>query len=242
MKRGRTWLRDASLEDLDWIATSGMVGSFWERVDSDPGPNRSHGGVCLEAENVPPFGDVFMCQDWTHVRGAGCLAATSSFEKCNRAPLEGVPFCDFHFGAAWESMLAFVNQARADEMDRIVEFDRDAAYRRSGVDLAMVRDAKRALERSPERVYFYAVGEYVKIGRSINVAQRIKTLSGTKAPEGIDVRSGHLIGTIPGGSAVELSLHGEFGEHRVAGEWFALEPISSRIDALICDSGEQVAA
>jgi hypothetical protein len=57
---------------------------------------------------------------------------------------------------------------------------------------------------------------HVKIGRSVDVAARLKSLL-RQAPPSVDM---HLVVAIDGFGAHEHTLHEAFAEHRVRGEWF----------------------
>lgn len=106
-----------------------------------------------------------------------------------------------------------------------------AANRKNPVG-AFVRPAVEALEaaiakRDGSSVYFAEAGNRIKIGWSKRVASRVATLqTGNSAP----VR---LLGTTPGGRALERRLHQEFAHARIAGEWFLPTPeLRARIAAL----------
>ena len=73
-------------------------------------------------------------------------------------------------------------------------------------------------ERDGSSVYFAECDGRVKIGWSKKVGTRIAQLqTGNASP----IR---LLGTTPGGLAVERALHERFAAARVAGEWFDLTP------------------
>lgn len=112
---------------------------------------------------------------------------------------------------------------------------------RQQVEVAAVRDAQRTIESRPERVYFFAAGHAVKVGRSINPEKRVRSFGKILAPEGVDLTAGHLLGTIPGGCHVETALHRQFHRHRLVGEWFSLEPIREQIEGLIAGAEERAA-
>ena len=80
-----------------------------------------------------------------------------------------------------------------------------------------------------ERVYFLRDPTgFVKIGTSINVAQRVAEL------QAANPRELTLVVSIPGDQAVELELHAHFAEHRERGEWFRdapeIEALARKID------------
>lgn len=67
-------------------------------------------------------------------------------------------------------------------------------------------------------VYFVSPGRgLVKIGRTINMDARLETLQ-CGSPERLV-----LIGTVPGGAAVEKLFHVAFARCRVGGEWFEMD-------------------
>jgi hypothetical protein len=68
----------------------------------------------------------------------------------------------------------------------------------------------------PETVYFIAAERLhlVKIGRASNVSARLRQLR-----QIIPLRLA-LLGTVPGGAAVEAALHRRFAHLREHGEWF----------------------
>lgn len=236
------WSREEWLNDLEdwrvesvnqWVLDEG----FWAYVDSQANA-ASHSPYQECSHETDSFlGKRNTCWDWTHRRGSDpdmCMAANSQLGRCSVAAINGLPFCAFHFDKVWRVIYSFVVREREQNERSMLTFDYDRTLQDHAMDIAMVRDARRQLAAGSEQVYFYAAAEFVKIGRSIDVAKRIKTLAGTKA-DGVDVRAGSLLGTIPGGSYVEHELHLRFRPHRVAGEWFAHEPIADDIAALIAE-------
>jgi hypothetical protein len=229
------WLRDLSDREVLRLRERIETDGFWHYVDSQANAH-THLGEC-ETRFHPTFGERVICTDWRHVRGDGCLAATSLLLPCQQATLPGLPFCAAHFDNAWKAVSAFVSTDRIKQLTSEAEFDLERRIEGVcdlfGIDAAMVEDARRVLAKLPERVYFFATEAHVKIGRSRNPEQRVKTFGATLTPEGVDWRKGRLLGLIPGGAAVENALHQRFAAHRVVGEWFHLEPVSSAIAALI---------
>jgi hypothetical protein len=70
-----------------------------------------------------------------------------------------------------------------------------------------------------KHVYFARLGDLIKIGISVNPAQRCQQLNAD------------LLRTEPGGRRREIDLHNVFQEWRVSGEWFhAAPPILSYIE------------
>lgn len=230
----RTVPDDDALEDISWSLENGH--DFWSYVDSSPSYTYRR---CAGDPRDPEHS----CGRWDHQRDGGwCIAANSSLERCNTRVVPGTPFCGRHLERAWDALCA--TQARSERdllkrhLDRMREDNQEA--RRAllvgqRLELALLWDAATAASRVGEQVYFYAVEHAVKIGRSVNPEKRVKTLSGTKAPEGLDLRSGHLLGTIPGGCKVEGEIHDKFRGHRLVGEWFELAPIRHDIEGLVAD-------
>jgi hypothetical protein len=72
--------------------------------------------------------------------------------------------------------------------------------------------------RDGSSVYFAEAGRRVKIGWSTRVATRLAQLqTGSADP----IR---LLGTEPGGRALERRLHERFASARISGEWFEPTP------------------
>jgi hypothetical protein len=228
------WLEEIDSDELRWAARDIEQVGFWQFVDSQASYAVGHRGDNCPEHVTPWFDRWNNCADWTHRRnGEWCVAANSRMERCSARAEDGIPFCSNHFAAAWTAMNAYVVGDRHELARRRAESARERTYSDAGMDVAAVRDARRLLEQSAERVYFFAVAEAVKIGRSIHPEKRVKTLQGTKAPEGLNLSTGELIGTIPGGCHVESELHRTFHAHRLVGEWFSLPPIRERIEQLI---------
>lgn len=239
--RGETWLGGHTADDLKHARRSLEDVGFWQYVDSQAQYYADHRGDCPTVTH--PFrGEIKLCGDWAHTRGDGCLAARSNREQCAQPTVGRLPFCGFHLGSAWLLMHAYIDGDRAEQTLRLSRQEREWAYREAQIDIAMVLDARRQMLLSNERVYFFVAGHSVKIGRSVDPAKRVRTLGATKAPDGIDVRGGTLMGTIPGGAHVESTLHREFHPHRLVGEWFELAPIQQRLERLMYESAEERAA
>lgn len=101
---------------------------------------------------------------------------------------------------------------------------------------AEVRKATARMQRSPERTYFAAVDDVVKVGFSKDPADRVMRLryGSTINPEGYDISRARLIGTIPGGQSTESRVHMLLHDHLVCGEWFRLStPVMEVIDYLL---------
>jgi hypothetical protein len=162
--------------------------------------------------------------------------------------MKGSPFCGFHHERALEVFCVQMAASERDLLHRNLERirsdgleQRETLFRSIGIETALLWDAASAAARLAERVYFFAADYAVKIGRSVDPAKRVKTLRGTKAPDDIDLRAGHLVGTIPGGCRVESELHGRFYAHRLVGEWFTYAPIADDIASLIAEHQERAA-
>jgi hypothetical protein len=100
----------------------------------------------------------------------------------------------------------------------------------------LLKKTVRAVELKPGKylgVYVLASDRYVKIGRSGNVAERVRTLNGQGCPDSVFRFVGAV--SIHDGQAgqnnvsdcvqhVEKAAHVRLAEHRVSGEWFGVTP------------------
>lgn len=77
-------------------------------------------------------------------------------------------------------------------------------------------------------VYFVQRGldSAVKIGFTRDLRQRMHSLRATQPAPVV------LLGTVPGGEALEQSFHSEFSQARIEGEWFAWHPRLARFIAI----------
>lgn len=239
------WLRDLDDEELWCVRRRVETDGFWSYVDSQRNAY-THSGDCEERWH-PAFGRRTDCWDWSHTRGDGCLASASDLTKCGQTPVAGLPFCSFHFDRVWEAVSSFVATDRISRIVRQVEFDLKQRVKATeaaiALDVATVRDARRTMAEQPERVYFFAAGGFVKIGRSRHPERRVKNFGNTLAPAGLNVHAGQLLGTIPGGPHVEGELHRRFVRFRDVGEWFRLEPdVGDAIALLLKEHADQESA
>lgn len=86
------------------------------------------------------------------------------------------------------------------------------------------RDRELANTEAQGVVYFIRSGTAVKIGKTLNLAQRLKDIN---APET------EVLATEPGYTRRERELHRVFARHRLNGEWFRLAPpLTAYIDNL----------
>lgn len=77
-------------------------------------------------------------------------------------------------------------------------------------------------------IYFVQCGEFVKIGWTVSVRERIADLQ-TGNP--FEIR---ILATKPGSPTHEKSLHRKFAVHRIRGEWFRLaEEIRAEVAACL---------
>lgn len=76
--------------------------------------------------------------------------------------------------------------------------------------------------RQPGYIYFWKIGDKVKIGFAQNVRKRLGNLRHASPAQGV------LLGTIPGTRQIEAFLHWQFRASRQNGEWFDLTPDLSR--------------
>lgn len=94
-------------------------------------------------------------------------------------------------------------------------------------------------EQRDHVVYFVERGGLVKIGTTCKLGNRIASLNrGDSAIPGMIVSPVNQLAVMPGGRAVERSIHATFAKLRHAGEWFVLEePLLGFIRAL-SDAGD----
>lgn len=91
------------------------------------------------------------------------------------------------------------------------------------------RDRERADTEIQGVVYFIRSGTAVKIGKTLNIVQRMRDIN---APEM------ELLATEPGYTRRERELHHQFRRHRLNGEWFRLtQPLAAHINALRTPQG-----
>ena len=83
-------------------------------------------------------------------------------------------------------------------------------------------------QRQEDRVYFVLSGDggRIKIGKTWNIGQRMEALR--RGDPQLSV-----LGTIPGSYEIETALQKRFRGHRIDGEWFAYQPISQAIEAIL---------
>lgn len=244
MNYGReAWMVDHDPDRMEEVRRHVVDHSFWAYVDTQGvGVAPNEGGACCENRWTGLGAHRLDCDYWPHVRGNDqCIAANGNRAQCRQDPLPGVPFCGFHMDRAWLAMLAFVENERGEAAISGAAFDRRLTLEYLGVEEAQVRDAKRLLQAQPERVYFFAADGFVKIGRSVHPERRVRSLSGTLAPEGVNTATGTLLGTVVGGCEVESHLHRRFLAYRTVGEWFHLEPIRAEVESLIARDADEMA-
>lgn len=182
------------------------------------------------------FETIKRCADdyWSWLRPNGCLAATNRGSRCTRRVDRGLPFCWQHGRLVHASFSETEAQrSRSDHLDQ-----RERAIAKREIDVTLrERDV-------PQQsfVYFYEVGEYVKIGKSTNPDQRVLQFKGRTAnPPDVDVTNGSILGVVRGGLERESYLHHRFSGHRVVGEWFDMPPIRKKILRLIAEEEAQTA-
>lgn len=195
--------RNFDFDRVEWLAEdmlNGKCENFWQYVDSQ----RVHSYAPLQEST------------WEAERADDCVALSSTRERCGMGlSVSGSPFCDFHESRALEWMLA------------LLDFPQLRGHRR---ELADAREAAvMAATREPDYVYFYELEghDLIKIGHSrrpkIRTSQ-FRSGTGCTFPEGIDPKTGRLLGYIPGGGDLESRLHLRFRGSRVVGEWFTATP------------------
>jgi hypothetical protein len=85
----------------------------------------------------------------------------------------------------------------------------------------MTRRGGKGRPQAAEVVYFVGAAEAVKIGRTRNVAARLRSLATASA---VPLA---LLGTVPGDRQLEARLHWQWRHLRLRGEWF-------RADQALC--------
>lgn len=203
-------------DHLAEVIQTGSAQSFWDHVDS-----RGIGRPRLGA--------------WLEERGVYCLAARADGDRCGEAGLVG-PFCSRHLNRAREWFRAFdMNEAKRVGASMAGAESIDEARR-------LVSQARRVIDRDvDDLVYFWELEGHglVKIGHSRRVDVRVaqfRSGRGCTFPEGVNPATGRLIGTTPGGAAMEKHLHEVHRKHRVIGEWFRLtSELAEEIGELITD-------
>jgi hypothetical protein len=89
----------------------------------------------------------------------------------------------------------------------------DLKHRRQAATFARLRVKPRDY-----RIYFARCGRAIKIGRAVNVRQRVVQLQ-VGNPHRI-----RLLGSIAGSEYIEQEFHRVFGPHMIAGEWYFASP------------------
>jgi len=207
-------LHDANAQAfIDEITLSDEAGNFWDAVDSP------------RTVNPCPTPDCERCeQEWPAQRSRGCMALNGSLRRCAKWCRDDAPFCNYHLERVEEWFAA----RRRDSIRRSIDFGLSARSddRRNASEI--VSQARNVLfNYGASCVYFYELRGFgvVKIGTSVNVATRIASFANGKGctfPPGVDFSTGVLIGTTPGGPALEKHLHRIYRHLRVVGEWFEL--------------------
>lgn len=112
---------------------------------------------------------------------------------------------------------------------RRAEIGRRAAEREA-------QEALHATQGRPPVIYFAEREGLVKIGKTVNVPQRMQTLgAGGSMVPGMTVGPVRLLATMPGGTKEERKLHRRFCRQRVHSryEWFRFEgPLREYVESL----------
>lgn len=90
--------------------------------------------------------------------------------------------------------------------------------RQDGTVLAVANDDNSAEVTYNGRVYFIECGDFIKIGFSEAVEQRLEALQASTPYELV------LLMSIPGTPDTERELHSRFADHRHKREWFRRTP------------------
>lgn len=146
------------------------------------------------------------------------------------------PVCATHARYLDPDMYESALSAKIAEQSQIIEELEDVALIERGRSeewrrLARTKHGRLADENympvvpQKEYVYFVRSGEYIKIGKAIQPAERVKSLrmGGVLAPDGMDFARVELLAFEPGGYDHESKLHRRFDKLRATGEWFRAE-------------------
>ena len=109
---------------------------------------------------------------------------------------------------------------------------RDLTYSQACDNIAAtIREKRNWNPEKPyvNRVHAVRAGNFIKIGASCNVPQRMGNLQTASAHEL------SLIGVLYGGMHLERLLHERFREHRVRGEWFTLRVLPDLLELIESD-------
>ncbi len=92
------------------------------------------------------------------------------------------------------------------------------ALERALRDYPVQKQPTRGPSSTVETVYFIRSGSRIKIGASRNVAKRMAALQTASA------NRLQLLGTCPGGKAMEFEFHKQWHGQKLEGEWFRSSP------------------
>ncbi len=118
--------------------------------------------------------------------------------ECEKRIEAGWPLCERHYRKVGARFLS-ERSIFSPEMGREHRERQQQEYQES-----LVRH--RAAVEAQAQVYYVRIGDYVKIGYSINVAQRMRSLR---------VDPDALLATEPGGLMLEQQRHAQFADERV---------------------------
>lgn len=219
-------LHDFNADFLAEDMREGRAVDFWRRVDT-PRAFQCRTPDCAHCEHL-----------WATQRGDQCLAAMGDGDRCTATIMSG-PFCERHLERArtWFRALDVADGHRM--ASHQVEVSMEEARRAIGQALNIIGSNPEDL------VYFWELeGQgVVKIGHSRRVETRVAQFlngKGCSFPDGADPSRGRLIGTTPGGEALERHLHRIYRSEWVSGEWFRLtDDLAEDIARLV---GTEVAA
>lgn len=141
--------------------------------------------------------------------------------------------CNRHYRLIFDSIDAEVdslNSRRVENMqDRLDEaqelIDADGLHDRA--EVSYFDPGEYDKRRRAQTVYFMRCEKFMKIGMSLNPANRLNQIrkgGGSLFPRRMDVGSTVLITTEPGGFEREKELHIKFAHLRHTGEWFTEAP------------------
>lgn len=147
------------------------------------------------------------------------LARNRALVSAARAAMEDGWSVEMHaFLATWAKSAGVSHLARCARQSSIRVIDHECPVRHSLANAARQSgDNPRTSEDPGPQVYFLRdAQDFVKIGWTTNLSRRIRELQ--------TAQSGrfHLLGSIPGGEAMEAVMHRFFSHYHARGEWFVM--------------------
>ena len=162
--------------------------------------------------------------DWQTIISGQCMGITQRGARCGRT----IPGDTHHDTAVFWLCAQHMHQASGVwiQLERFFQSASVLANRKQGLVDSLAR-----LEET-EHVYFMTDGRYLKIGKSIDPENRLKSLraesrrgkGATIIPDTLDEESLQIILTIPGGTRMERKMQMLCHDFHYVGEWFHYNP------------------